>query len=121
MLMGLFRAVLTIALLLRFGAVAQAPQQTVKQGSASLAINPPEVTLHVGDMQTFEVMVKGTQTSEIRWAVKEPDGGRVSKDGTYTAPRHIGLYHVVATSVHDPTAKAVAKVTVVTEIDPNNN
>jgi hypothetical protein len=120
MSMSLFQTVLTVALLLPFSPVtfSQTPQQGAKQDSASVTINPPEATVHVGQTQTFEAVVKGTRSTGIRWAVAERNGGRITEDGIYTAPRHVGLYHVVATSEENPGARAFAKVTVVTESDP---
>ena len=112
-------SVLIITFLLPLTAVpfAATPRQKADRSSASVTISPTEVTLHVGEKQTFEAVVKGTQSSGIRWAVQERNGGHVTEDGTYTAPRYVGLYHVVATSEENPVAKAVAKVTVVTEYD----
>jgi hypothetical protein len=52
--------------------------------------------------------------------IKERNGGHIAEDGTYTAPRRVGLYHVVAISKDDPAAKAVAKVTVVTEYETHD-
>ena len=119
MTMSHFQTVLTVALLLPFSAVpfAPTPRQSVKHDSASVTINPHEATVHVGQTQTFEAVVKGTHSTGIRWAVEERNGGRITEDGIYTAPRHLGLYHVVATSEENPTARAFAKVTVVTEYD----
>jgi len=119
MSMSLFQAALTVALLLPFSAVpfATTPRQSVKQDSASVTINPREATVHVGQTQGFEAIVKGTQSTGIRWAVEERNGGRITEDGIYTAPRHVGLYHIVATSEESPATKVVAKVTVVTEYD----
>ena len=120
MMMNHFQIVLTVALLLPFSTLPFAPtprQSVAKQDSASVTINPPEATVHVGQTQTFEAVVKGTRSTGIRWTIAERDGGRISEDGIYTAPRHLGLYHVVATSEENPTARAFAKVTVVTEYD----
>ena len=118
MSMNHFQTVLTVALLLPFSTFPFAPtsQQSVKQ-EASVTINPPEATVHVGQTQTFEAVVRGIHSTGIRWAVEERNGGRITENGIYTAPRHVGLYHVVATSEENPAAKAVAKVTVVTEYD----
>lgn len=115
----LFQTVLTVALLLPFSSVpfVATPRQSVKQDPASVTINPPEATVHVGQTQTFEAVVKGTHSTGIQWAVEERNGGRITEDGIYTAPRHLGLYHVIAASEENPAAKAVAKVTVVTEYD----
>jgi len=114
-----FQAVLTVALLFPFFAApfAPTPRQSAKQDSASVSINPREATVHVGQTQTFEAVVKGTHSTGIRWVVGERSGGSITEDGIYTAPGHVGLYHVVATSEENPAAKAVAKVTVVTEYD----
>jgi hypothetical protein len=119
MSISLFQTVLTAALLLPFSAVpfAATPRQSVKQDPAFVTINPREATVHVGQTQGFEAVVEGTQSTGIRWTVEERNGGRITEDGIYTAPRHVGLYHIVATSEERPAAKAVAKVTVVTEYD----
>jgi hypothetical protein len=119
MSMNHFQTALTVALLLPFSTLpfAPTPRQSVKQDSISVTINPPEATVHVGQTQTFEAVVKGIHSTGIRWAVEERNGGRITENGIYTAPRHVGLYHVVATSEENPAAKAVAKVTVVTEYD----
>jgi hypothetical protein len=121
--MSLFQTVLTVALLLPFSTVpfAPTPRQSVKQDSASVTINPPEATVHVGQTQTFEAVVKGTHSTGIKWAVAEPNGGRITEDGIYTAPGHVGLYHVVATSEESPAARAFAMVTVVTEADTHDS
>ena len=119
MALSQFHLVLTVTFLLPLSAVpfAATPRQKVSENSASVTINPTEVTLHVGEKQSFDAVVKGTRSSGIRWAVQERNGVHVTEDGTYTAPRYMGLYHVVATSEESPAAKAVAKVTVVTEYD----
>jgi hypothetical protein len=120
MSMSLFQTLLTVVFLLPFSTVpfGPTPRQSVKQDSASVTINPPEATVHVGQTQTFEAVVKGTRSTGIRWAVAERNGGRMTENGIYTAPRHVGLYHVVAASEENPTARAFAKVTAVTEYDP---
>jgi len=120
MSMSLFQRVTTVAVLLQFFAFthARTPQVGVKQDSASVTINPREVTIHVGQTQTFEAVVKGTRSTGIRWAIAERNGGSITEGGIYSAPRHVGLYHVVATSDENPSARAFAKVTVVTESDP---
>jgi hypothetical protein len=117
---SLFQRVTTVAVLLQFFAFthARTPQVGVKQDSASVTINPREVTIHVGQTQTFEAVVKGTRSTGIRWAIAERNGGSITEGGIYSAPRHVGLYHVVATSDENPSARAFAKVTVVTESDP---
>jgi|KBSMisStaDraftv2_1062788.scaffolds.fasta_scaffold16280_6 hypothetical protein len=94
-----------------------AASQDIHRDSAAVTINPSEATIHVGQKQIFKAIIKSTQSAGIQWAVQEPDGGRITQHGIYTAPRQVGRYHVVATSERDPSAKAVATVTVVTESD----
>ena len=117
MLMSLSQSVLIVAFFFPL-TLAQSPPQGVRQNSASVTINPREVTIHVGQTQRFEAVVKGTRSTGIRWEIAERNAGSITEDGTYTAPPHIGLYHVVATSEENPAARAFAKVTVVTETDP---
>lgn len=115
MSMSHFHTVLIAVFLLPFSTLPLGP--AIKQGSASVTINPPEATVHVGQTQTFEAIVRGTQSTGIRWTIDERNGGLITEDGIYTAPRGMGVYHVVATSEENPRAKAVAKVTVVAEYD----
>ena len=112
-------AALGVVLLLSITAVPfrAIPPQSVTRKSASVTISPAEATVHVGETQAFEADVQDTQSSGVRWVIQEHNGGRITEDGTYTAPRHVGLYHVIATSEENPAATAVARVTVVTEYD----
>ncbi|HUA13924.1 MAG TPA: hypothetical protein VMG31_01400 [Verrucomicrobiae bacterium] len=112
-------ALLMVALLLPLSAIpfSSAFGQETPRDSASMTISPTKATLHVGQQQTFKLVAKGTRRAKIRWAVQEPDGGQITESGVYTAPQHMGLYHVVATSEENPDARAVAKITVVTEYD----
>jgi len=112
------QTVITIALLLLLVLpLAPAPRQSVQQVANSVTVDPPEATVHVGQMQKFTAVVKGTDSVGIRWGVEEKDGGRITEDGVYTAPGTAGIYHVVATSNANPRTRGVAKVTVVTEYD----
>jgi hypothetical protein len=108
------RTAVTIAFLLLL--VLLLPQSRAQQVANSVTVNPPEATVHVGQMQRFSSAVRGTDSVGIRWWVQEKDGGRITEDGVYTAPAAAGIYHV-ATSKADPAIRGVAKVTVVTEYD----
>jgi len=68
-------------------------------------------------------LVEGTVHAGIQWAVQEANGGSITKEGVYTAPKEIGIYHVIAIATSDGAAlaKAVAKVTVVTQYEPSPN
>ncbi|MHB8879232.1 MAG: hypothetical protein ACYC8T_36500, partial [Myxococcaceae bacterium] len=74
-------------------------------------ISPSTATVMIGGLQTFAATVTGSPNTAVNWSVQEAGGGTVS-GGTYTAPGTAGTYHVVATSVADPTQSAIATVTV---------
>src|SRR5262249_18643120 len=64
---------------------------------------------------TFTATVSGTccgQSTGVTWSVQEAGGGTVDSSGRYTAPATLGTYHVVATSVADPSKNAAATVSV---------
>lgn len=103
-----------LVLLLSLPAISQ----DVRRDPVAVTIVPTEATVHVGQKQIFRATVKGTEGIRIQWAVREPDGGRITKQGVYSAPRKVGRYHVVATTERDSSARAEALVTVVTEYDP---
>ncbi len=98
--------------------LATSPQQS-SRATASITIDPPEATLHVGQRQKFSAVVRGSHNVGVGWAVEEQEGGSITQEGVYTAPRVIGIYHVIAIATTKGTAlaRAIAKVTVVTEYD----
>ena len=80
------------------------------------------VTLQPGAVQldplaTFAFTAKVTgvsasQSTAVTWGVQEGGGGSIDASGKYTAPAAEGQYHVVATSVIDPTKSATAPVVI---------
>jgi len=97
-----FHIALTLALLLPVSA----------QDVHRLTISPKKTTIHIGQKQVFKAVAENGVA--IRWEVQEPDGVPITEHGIYTAPRHLGRYHVIAISENN---QAVAIVTVVTEAD----
>jgi RHS repeat-associated protein len=79
-------------------------------------IRPGNVTLPWGGTQTFTTDVGGTPatSTQVTWSVLEGPaaGGTITTNGFYTAPSSTGVFHVVATSVQDLTAKDTVTVTV---------
>lgn len=58
----------------------------------------------------------------VTWSIVEGStGGSISATGAYTAPQATGTFHVVATSVGDPTKTATATVTVTGTPPPTNS
>jgi hypothetical protein len=81
----------------------------------AVAINPPTASTTTGGTVTFTATVTGTtggQSTAVTWSVQESGGGTVDSSGHYNAPASAGTYHVVATSVADPSKSATATVTV---------
>jgi len=111
----ILRLIVSEVLAVVFSGTATA--QTAKQAILPVKIHPPEATLYVGGSLTFTATVGGDKKAGIRWSIQEPDGGRITDEGTYTAPRAIGIYHVVASSKTDPRAKSMATVTVAVHSD----
>jgi RHS repeat-associated protein len=77
-------------------------------------IAPESLSLAPGQMQGFTATAVGFTDTRIAWSVQEAGGGTVDITGHYTAPATAGIYHVVATSMADPTKTAIATVQVAT-------
>ncbi|WP_224371355.1 Ig-like domain-containing protein [Hyalangium versicolor] len=84
------------------------PLQTI----ISVSVEPTTATLLTGETKAFTATVTGTTNTEVTWSVTETGGGTVDTSGLYTAPGAAGTYHVVATSVADPSKKATSTVSV---------
>ncbi len=79
----------------------------------TVTITPATATVQAGSTVQFAVAPQGSTTPVVTWAVAEgASGGSVSSSGLYTAPLTAGVYHLVVTSVADPSATATATVTV---------
>jgi len=79
---------------------------------ASPSVEPPSPRLQPGGSILFRARMRGLPRDAASWAVLESDGGEISAEGRYTAPRKPGIYHVTATSAADPSTFAQATVTV---------
>jgi len=78
----------------------------------AITISPNDLSLFTEHTQQFTAVVTGTPNQAVTWSVQEAGGGSVTTSGFYTAPTTQGTFHVVATSVVDPTKKATATVRV---------
>ena len=88
------------------------------QQTAAIKVTPAKATVYVGETQNFTALLEGAKSGAINWSIREPHGGKITEEGAYTAPREIGIYHIVASSKTDSRAEAVATVTVVQHYDP---
>jgi hypothetical protein len=81
--------------------------------------NPGQVTLMPGQYAALSATSVGGADPAVQWSILEaPAGGTITPDpadptkAAYVAPSVPGTYHVVATSVDDPSASATVRVTV---------
>lgn len=79
---------------------------------ADPAVDPAIVPLAPGASQAFTARMKGLPRNTVTWTVEEPEGGEISPEGLYRAPRRSGTYHVLATSTVDASVSATATVKV---------
>jgi len=112
-----------LSLYLLFAALLISASRGQEQSPISIMIDPPEATVHIGETQSFMALVNGAVNAGIEWAVQEADGGSITREGVYTAPKGIGIYRVIAMATIDGAtlARAVAKVTVVMQYDTRPN
>jgi hypothetical protein len=77
-----------------------------------VAVAPPSVTLSPGEQQRFNAVVTGVADTSVVWSVLEGSaGGMIDQTGLYTAGPNVNAsFHVVATSVADPSRSASAVV-----------
>src|SRR5205823_5952168 len=87
-----------LSLYLLFAALLISASTGQGRATISIIIDPPQATLHVGQTQSFMALVGDAVNLGIQWAVQEADGGSITKEGVYTAPKEIGIYHVIASA-----------------------
>jgi hypothetical protein len=86
---------------------------TVQQSTnIVVTINPTSATLGLNGGQTFTATVANTTNTAVTWSVQEGAAGGTVTNGAYVAPNVAGTYHVVVTSVADPSKSATATVEV---------
>jgi hypothetical protein len=97
---------------------SRADTATVVVGAAPvIAVNivPSNASTTTGGSLTFTATVTGTtagQSTAVTWSVQEGGGGTIDSSGHYLAPSTTGTFHVVATSVADPSKSATATTSV---------
>lgn len=91
-----------------------------------VTVSPSAVSVAASGSVQLTAAVTGSTNTSVSWAVQEgAAGGAVGSTGLYTAPSTPGTYHVVATSVADPSKSGAATVSVgspgVTVAAPNGS
>lgn len=86
-----------------------------EKNNPSISISPMNPNLLVGQSQIFTANIQNLSDTRIAWSVQEENGGTIASTdsgGVYTAPWPTGLYHVVATSVAQPSLSTNTMVSV---------
>lgn len=94
---------------------------TITVAAASITVNPSQATIRIGDALALTAGIEGTDHTAATWKIQEGSAGgtlstTLTSDGAsvvYVAPRLVGTYHILATSMADPTRVATATVTVI--------
>lgn len=63
-----------------------------------LFINPNMIYLSLRESYYFEAKISGTTENNVKWRVKEENGGSINENGMYTAPNKAGVYEIIAES-----------------------
>jgi hypothetical protein len=87
---------------------------TVTVATLMVSISPPSNVLGPLGVRDFSATVNTSLNTNVTWSVQEAAAGAITIGGLYTAPNTTGgPFHVVATSVQDPSKNAIAVVTIV--------
>ena len=88
---------------------------TVTVATLVVSISPLSNMLGPLGARAFSATVNTSLNANVAWSVQEgAAGGAITASGQYTAPNTTGgPFHVVATSVQDPSKNAIAEVTIV--------
>jgi uncharacterized repeat protein (TIGR03803 family) len=87
---------------------------TIAVASAPVTVSPTSAFTLPGGVQSFAgTVANALGGGVIAWSVQEgAAGGTIMGDGTYTAPRTAGAFHVVAKNAQNAAQNATATVTV---------
>lgn len=93
-------------------AIRDTVEMLEEQERTKLFIKPNMTEIYTRESTCFEAVCPKLKDKRIRWAVKNPAGGVIDKNGMYTAPNTAGVYEVVAQSIASPHLTASAFVVV---------
>jgi chitinase len=80
---------------------------------APVVVSPAQASVTIDDQAQFTATVTGLSNSNVTWRIVETgNAGTIDANGLYTAPKVAGTFHIVASSVSDPTFVGTATVTV---------
>ena len=92
---------------------SQTDMSTVTVAAVTVTVSPTNDVLGPGGVRQFSAATSAINQA-VTWVVQEgAAGGTITTKGLYTAPSQVGDFHVVATSVVDPSKSATAAMTAV--------
>lgn len=100
------------AVKIHWTAIKNRQEQQTEAVVRKLTLKPEMVYLKQRGSCQFETVFTGMEAQEMRYHVREPQGGRIDENGLYIAPNVAGVYEISAESVVDPKLKAQAFVAV---------
>ena len=81
---------------------------------STVSIFPAGDTLRIGGQRQFSGFDRTVNQYDVTWSLEEgAAGGNVTAEGLYTAPNSTGTFHLIATSIANPSVSATAPVKVV--------
>ena len=104
-----------------FHVIAASQADTTQMATAKVTVATLVVTVSPASdvlgplgVRTFSATVNTSLDASVTWSVVEAAGGAITASGKYTAPNTTGgPFHVVATSVQDPSKSASSAVTTI--------
>lgn len=82
----------------------------------AIFIKPDMLYLKTRESYYLEAKFEGVEETQVKWWVKEENGGTIEKNGMYTAPNVPGIYEIIAEStIYDDLRTSI--FVVVREID----
>jgi len=91
---------------------------TQKVPAVSISVSPAQATVFAGETLRFTALVGNGGDSAVMWSLAEQDGGAITRQGLYTAPKVPGVYHVRVVSASDPNQQAIVTIIVLAYCDP---
>jgi hypothetical protein len=80
----------------------------------NIRLDSNPVRIFIRQWIKFDARINGVAVPRVAWSLREgAEAGAVAPDGTYSAPEKVGLYHLIATGVDDPSLEGSIAIGVV--------
>lgn len=64
----------------------------------SITVQPNMLYLNLRESYYLEAKISGTIQTDVKWYIKEDNGGTIDENGMYTAPNQVGVYEIICQS-----------------------